>query len=92
MHEILLFLFYAKEKFGQGSIYDQQMSEYIFVTNCSFENRRHKKEEEKKLHVSKNRHHHQQCCHPFQNELASYYIIQMREKKENYTSLRLICV
>jgi len=47
MHEILLFLFYAKEKFGQGSIYDQQMSEYIFVTNCSFENRRHKKEEKK---------------------------------------------
>jgi hypothetical protein len=47
MHEILLFLFYAKEKFGQGSIYDQQMSEYIFVTNCSFENKRHKKEEKK---------------------------------------------
>jgi hypothetical protein len=39
MHKILLFLFYVKEKFGQGSIYDQQMSECIFVTNCSFENR-----------------------------------------------------
>lgn len=47
MHESLLFHFYVEEekkkrKFGQGSIYNQQMSECIFVTNCSFENREKK--------------------------------------------------
>jgi hypothetical protein len=36
MHEILLCRI---KKFGQGSIYNQQMSECIFVTNCSFENK-----------------------------------------------------
>ncbi len=33
-----------KKRIGQGSIYDQQMSEWLFLTNCSFEKRsNHKK-------------------------------------------------
>ena len=44
MYEILLFLFSMhkkkrKREFGQGSIYNQQMSKCIFVINCSFEKR-----------------------------------------------------
>jgi len=78
MHEILLFLFYVEKKeFGQGSIYNQQMSECIFVTNCSFENRKnlYKSDHEKSSSSST-------ILSSFSKEYWYYYIIQLRKKKK----------
>jgi hypothetical protein len=79
--------FLCEQKIGQGSIYDQQMSERIFVTNCSFERR-------KRIEPIENSHHHQQHHrHPFQASWY-YYIMQLRKKKKgkSYSTTFDLCL